>query len=64
MVLKLQGNVMKKKRAREKQVDFNPFSASQMKNKERMNRQLEDDDNNNYGSNFNGKKRCYHIRMF
>jgi len=43
------------------QVDFNPYSASQIKNKERMIRQLEDDDNNDDGSNVNvdvnGKKK-------
>lgn len=43
------------------QVYFNPYSASQIKNKERMIRQLEDDENNDDGSNVNvdvnGKKK-------
>jgi len=43
MLLNLQGNVEKKRRAREMEADFNPYSAKQREHEERMIRQLEDD---------------------
>jgi hypothetical protein len=43
MLLNLQGNVEKKRRAREKKADFNPYSAKQREHEERMIRHLEDD---------------------
>jgi len=43
MLLNLQGNVEKKRRAREMKADFNPYSAKQREHEERMIRQLEDD---------------------
>ena len=57
MVLKPQGNVKKKNKAGEMQVGFNLYSAQQLKNEERMIRQLKDDDNDNDDGNVdvNGK---------
>jgi len=43
MLLNLQGNVEKKRRAREMEADFNPYSAKQREHEERMIRHLEDD---------------------
>nr|TKS02412.1 hypothetical protein D5086_0000162960 [Populus alba] len=43
MLLNFQGNVEKKRRAREMEADFNPYSAKQRGHEERMIRQLEDD---------------------
>jgi hypothetical protein len=43
MLLNLQGNVEKKRRAREMKADFNSYSAKQREHEERMIRQLEDD---------------------
>jgi hypothetical protein len=44
MLFNLQGNVEKKRRAREMKADFNPYSVEQREHEERMIKQLEDDD--------------------
>jgi hypothetical protein len=43
MFLNLQGNVEKKRRAREIKADFNPYNVKQREHEERMIRQFEDD---------------------
>jgi len=44
ILLNLQGNIEKKRRAREMKVDFNPYSVEQREHEEKMIKQLEDDD--------------------
>jgi hypothetical protein len=51
--------MLKKKRVREMQADFNPFNAQQREHEEMMIRQLEDDDDGEDGEDVNTKKHMF-----